>query len=314
LIDLPAGYELGPPTLGDLDAAAEVLVADDLDDAGEVVLDAGFLRDEWSRTGFDLATDAWVVRDDLGTIVAYGQVMREEPNVVASWGLVLPAHRGRGVGSSLLDRIEERASELLAGTTSPRFRHAVNAGDTAAASMLEARGLRTIRHFWHMGVDLEGPFEPGAMPPGIDIGGIEPVEDLPVVQAVLDEAFADDRTYHAVPFDRWLEEETNTPSYDPTLWLLARAGGLPVGALAAIDAGDRGWVVWIGVLAAARGRGVAAAMLRRSFATFVGRGRGRVMVNVDAENPTGATTLYERVGMRVVKRWDQWERSSIGST
>ena len=35
----------------------------------------------------------------------------------------------------------------------------------------------------------------------------------------------------------------------------------------------------------------------------------RVMLNVDAENPTGATALYERVGMRIIKRWDLWERS-----
>jgi hypothetical protein len=34
-----------------------------------------------------------------------------------------------------------------------------------------------------------------------------------------------------------------------------------------------------------------------------------VLLNVDAENP-GATALYERVGMRIVKRWDVWERSS----
>ena len=29
---------------------------------------------------------------------------------------------------------------------------------------------------------------------------------------------------------------------------------------------------------------------------------------VDAESPTGATALYERAGMRLVKRWDLWER------
>ena len=34
----------------------------------------------------------------------------------------------------------------------------------------------------------------------------------------------------------------------------------------------------------------------------------RVMVNVDAENVTGATAVYERAGMRVVNAWDLWER------
>ena len=33
-----------------------------------------------------------------------------------------------------------------------------------------------------------------------------------------------------------------------------------------------------------------------------------MLLNVDADNPTGATALYERAGMRVVNRWDLWER------
>ena len=40
------------------------------------------------------------------------------------------------------------------------------------------------------------------------------------------------------------------------------------------------------------------------------RGLPRVRVNVDAENVTGATAVYERVGMRVVNRWDLWERQT----
>ena len=84
--------------------------------------------------------------------------------------------------------------------------------------------------------------------------------------------------------------------------------GRPVGALTANVSGDHGWVGEIGVLATHRGRGIAGALLRRSFATFAARGFGRVMLNVDAENPTGATALYEGVGMRIIKRWDLWER------
>ena len=32
-------------------------------------------------------------------------------------------------------------------------------------------------------------------------------------------------------------------------------------------------------------------------------------LNVDAENITGATALYEQVGMRVINRWDVRERA-----
>jgi hypothetical protein len=41
---------------------------------------------------------------------------------------------------------------------------------------------------------------------------------------------------------------------------------------------------------------------------FARRGLRRVLLSVDAENPTGATKFYERVGMRVANRWDVWER------
>jgi hypothetical protein len=34
------------------------------------------------------------------------------------------------------------------------------------------------------------------------------------------------------------------------------------------------------------------------------------LVLVEAENPTGARVLYERVGMRVVNRWDSRDRAS----
>jgi mycothiol synthase len=311
---LPRAYRFRAPTPADLDAVAEVLVAGDLHDVGRSVLDADFLQDQWSRVGFDLGTDAWLVVHGEDAIVGYGQARRKGPTVVESWGVVHPGHRGRGIGAWLLARIQQRASELLAGVPSARFRHAVNAGDRAAAAMLHASGLHPVRHFWHMQLDLAAGIEPGPTPQGIKISGIDPRIHLPAIHAVLDEAFADHWGHHREPFDRWAKQQTGSPIYDPTLWLLATDGGKPVGALIASVAGDRGWVDELGVLATYRGRGIAGALLRRSFATFAGRGLQRVLLSVDADNPTGATKLYERVGMHMVNRWDVWERSSGGST
>ncbi|MGZ8567605.1 MAG: GNAT family N-acetyltransferase [Actinomycetota bacterium] len=309
-MDPSAGYGFRAPTPDDLAPVADVLIADQRADDVEPVLDARFIGEVWSRPGFDLASDAWVVTTAAGTIVAYGQVRQEEPDVVGSWGVVHPEHRGRGLGPALFDRLDARASELLAGVRSPRFRHSMNAGDRAAAAMLQGRGLRPVRHFWHMQIDLAGPIEAGPAPDGLEIGGIELPGDLRAVHAVLTDAFVDDWGDHPGPFDRWVQEDTGSPSYDPTLWLLAKDGGQPVGVLTASAGDDGGSVDWLAVLPSHRGRGLGTALLRRSFAAFTDRGLRRVTLNVDAENPTGATGVYEGVGMRIVNRWDLWERSS----
>jgi mycothiol synthase len=234
----------------------------------------------------------------------------EEPGVIESLGVVHPGHRGRGIGTALLDRIEARAAERLTGVPSGRFRHSINGSDAAAAAMLEARGLRPIRHFWHMQLDLAGPIGGGPVPGGIAIAGITSPDDLPTVHAVLREAFADHWGNYPEPYAQWVDEEASGPDYDPTLWLRATDNGEMLGTLTGSLWGDQAWVGYLGVRARARGRGIGAALLREAFARFAARGARSVVLNVDAENTTGATALYERVGMRVVNRWDLWERAA----
>jgi ribosomal protein S18 acetylase RimI-like enzyme len=129
-------------------------------------------------------------------------------------------------------------------------------------------------------------------------------DDLDGVAEVLVADGLDD----AQSFDRWAAEQTGNPSYEPSLWLLATAAGRPVGALTADVSGDRGWVDHLGVVRSSRGRGIGAALLLRAFAAFARRERRRVLLSVDADNPTGATRLYEGVEMGVVNRRDPWER------
>lgn len=122
--DTPADTRFRRRTPEDVRAVASVLIADQREEVAEPVLGVSFIRQQWSRTGFDLAADAWVVTDGSGAIVGYGQVWRDEPDAVESWGVVHRDHRGRGIGSALLDRIETRASVVLARgrvTTLPTF-------------------------------------------------------------------------------------------------------------------------------------------------------------------------------------------------
>lgn len=47
-----------------------------------------------------------------------------------------------------------------------------------------------------------------------------------------------------------------------------------------------------------RGRGIATALIGRNLRLLAERGMSEAALNVDAENPTGALALYERVGFR----------------
>ena len=64
-----------------------------------------------------------------------------------------------------------------------------------------------------------------------------------------------------------MDEHTGSPSYDPTLWLLARDGSTPVGALTGSVLGGNGWVDYLATSAiavAASARHCSAARSRHS--------------------------------------------------
>jgi mycothiol synthase len=308
-MDLSDRYELRAPAWEDLEAAAAVLAADQLDDGEQVALDTGYLRGQWERFGFELTTDAWVAADATGAVVGYGQVTRDENDLAASWGVVHPEYRGRGIGSALFGRIEARAIGLLTGVEGARFRHVVNAGDEAAAALLRSRGLHLARHHWTMSIDLPPESATGPAPSEIAITSLRPHDDLRQVHAVIEGAFEDHWCERSESFEHWVQDRTRGPDYDPSLWRLAWEDRRLVGALVASVLGDQGWVTLLGVRKEARGHGIGAALLRSAFEAVATRGIRSVVLTVDAANPTGATALYERVGMRVVGRFDLWERT-----
>jgi len=81
-------------------------------------------------------------------------------------------------------------------------------------------------------------------------------------------------------------------------------------AICKVHPGDAelGWIQILGVRPRWRGRGVGRALLLTAFGAFRTRGLTRAGLGVDAENPTGATRLYESVGMRASDRFELYEK------
>lgn len=65
----------------------------------------------------------------------------------------------------------------------------------------------------------------------------------------------------------------------------------------------------LGVRRPWRARGIGRALLVTAFVAVHARGGEAVELGVDAANPTGATRLYEDVGMREHQSFEVWGKS-----
>jgi mycothiol synthase len=254
-------------------------------------------------TGPDLPHDSWLFEERDG-LVALGWIEKHDDAGIAV-GVVHRERRGRGLGSTLVDRSEDRLRAL--GAT--RIHNVTLAPDTAAPPLLESRGYREVRRFWDMTIELgdHPPCEP-QLPKGFRI---EPFSsDLAhAFHAALEEAFAEHWEYEPQPFEKWWERQVAKPDHDPSLWFLVRTGEEVVAATRNDpERSGGGWIGALGVRPAWRGRGLAKALLLHSFREFHRRGQRRVGLGVDSQNATGATRLYESIGMVVDSEQVVWEK------
>jgi mycothiol synthase len=272
----------------DFDAVVELLREDEVHTVGRPSqIGLSDLR-EWTLRA-NLAENSWLFEED-GELRAVGWTDFVD-DLSVGIGVVHPRWKGTGLGVQMVERSE--ASARAHG--SARIQQFVLGRDAAAAALMTSHGYRDVRHFFEMAIEQTEP------PPPVDLP-VEPVreEDMRAFHAALDEAFQDHWEHHGRPFDEWWEGHRNNPNLDLSVWFLIRDGD----EIAAVtrNEGNRnggGYIGAIGVRRAWRGKGYAKALLLHSFRVFYERGMPRVTLGVDATNPTGATHLYERVGMHV---------------
>jgi mycothiol synthase len=150
-----------------------------------------------------------------------------------------------------------------------------------------------------MVIDLDGPITDAQRPDGLAVDTFRAGDERDYYDA-LTEAFEDEWGFHASPYDEWRRLRLEAPDFDPSLWFVVRDGGEIAAVLRAEGRrSGMGWVGTLGVRKPWRKRGLGLALLEHAFSEFRRRGETRVGLGVDAENPTGATRLYERAGMRV---------------
>ena len=293
------------PTLDDASGVAALLAARDRADFAEddpIGFTGEELRDWWAMDEPALATERWIALRD-GEIVGYAWVHREgEVANLADESCVHPQARGLGIGSGLLDQAEQWARE----NDLPRFHvHVVNEG---GRELVLQRGHELVRFFWRMEIDLAEEPHMREAPAGVTIRDYRPGDDDAALQTMHQEAFAEHWEFTPSPLDEWLNWRHNRRDYHPALWQIAEENGDIAGAALCFGEDRFGWVLDLAVRPSSRRAGLGLALLESGFAALWRRGHTRVGLEVDSENETGATRLYERAGMKVTRRYATYEK------
>jgi mycothiol synthase len=286
----PDGFRVRPVETGDVAAINDLVVAADEAVMGWSDSTEADLLDWWRLC--ELQQDSWVVENDA--VAAYGLVY-PHGDAADFDGYVHPSETGKGLGRWLLERGMERGRERgLAKVQTWCLEQ-----DTSARELFASLGFDEVRRYYRMLIELaEQPPEP-KWPEGFRVDTFE-LDDARAFHATLNEAFEDEWNWLPMPFERWYEHRVEAADFDPTLWWIVREGD----EIAAVLRGepkrfDSGWVGAIGVRKPWRKRGLGLELLHHAFGEFYRRGERKVALGVDAENPTGATRLYERAGMHV---------------
>lgn len=309
ITDMPTGYSARRPTHDDIPAILAIISACDVDEAGRPdELDIEDIENDWKRT--DPAQNAYIICGPNNDIVATGVVFREG-DVRANLDVYIqPDQRGRGLGTWLTHTLELRAREMLASVaeTDLTLRTAINSPNRYAVELLEHEGYAPVRHFWQMRIVMDNPPPAPIWPEGLAVRACVRDEDERTVFDTLEEAFEDHWGHIARDYDTWHDVNVTCESYDPSLWFLALAGDEVAGAIRGRMRGEMGWVNTLGVRRPWRKSGLGAALLLQAFGTFYARGVRAVGLGVDAQNPSGATRLYERAGMRIDRQFTVYEK------
>ena len=313
-------FTFRPAAMDDLHAAIALFNACSMAQIGKAVIEETEFGTDWKMPYFDLETDTRVVLDSGSKIVGYTAVWDRAPHVrISAQVRVHPEYIDQRIGAYLGRWAEERALQAVSKAP-PAARvvleQNVYSTDAAAQESLLRQGYRLVRYYFGMAIDMDGPPPEPVLPEGITIRHFRRDEEARALVHALRDAFEDHWGYVEQPFEEeyatWLTAMDEDPAFDETLWFVAIADGEIVGLTQCYDicaeGPQVGAVEVLGVRRPWRRRGIALALLRRSFDELYRRGKTTVVLGVDAQSLTGALRLYEKAGMRVQYRIDRYEK------
>ncbi|MFD0747021.1 GNAT family N-acetyltransferase [Phytohabitans flavus] len=239
-------------------------------------------------------------RTATGVLVAAAAVRPLSPGA-AHIGLVDPAHRGHGIGGTLLDWGLDAAAAVDTGASGVTVE--TEALTEAAERLFASRGLRQVFAEDVMRFDL-ATAEPPAAPLPPELAPHEWTPDLAGRFFVTyDAAFRDRPGFPGWPAERWVAWTAGDEEFRPQWSLLATGPDGDAGFVTCAE----GWIVQVGVVPSWRGRGVGGALVAEALRRMRAGGARQVLLDVNVDNPAGR--LYTRLGFTTLGRRAKFQAS-----
>jgi len=272
------------------------------------------IKHEWETSGFNLETDSIVAVTADGQVVGYEEfVNMHEHSKLRTDGYVHPGFKGLGIGTALMRAIGERAVkeiEFAAPDVRVYIHSTIDKKDMDASCIHEGEGYSPVRYHWRMQTELESAPPMVEWPEGIELRPFVREEHAHAVWQATSEAFSDHWEHHETPFDEWVSQRIESSNFDPSLWMIAwdvRSAEIAGASLNRYRTGI-GWIGNLSVRRPWRKKGLGYALLIHSFGEFYKRGTQTIGLGVDAQNPTGATRLYQKAGMYAASEFVTYEK------
>jgi len=286
---LPAGYRSRPATVADVAAIHHLVATCEHELHGRADTGGDSIAADLARPGLDREFDTLLVHDLAGGLAGWAWVHGGRRSAID----VHPGHRGKGLGSSLLDWAEARARQMgsvwLAQTLSD--------SDRPAVELLRSREYKPFVTQWLLQVAM--PIEPAVPEPptGITVRPFRPGDERAAYQ-LTEDAF-DEWQKRRKPYEEWARLTVERSTFVPAPSPVAFADGQMVGAVLSLDIpdSDEGYIDRVAVRRDHRDRGIARVLLQESFRAFHRHGRRTCVLWT--HSATGALSLYQRVGMTV---------------
>ncbi len=266
----------------------------------------------WESPNFSLKEDARVIVDENDDWLGYIAVWNTKNPYILN-GIVfkiLPDYLGTDVETLLDEWGEQKSISNIPKAPKDAEVHisqSVFDSQKKRIQSLKNKGFSEERFTWRMGIDLDDSINEIDFPEGITVSTFSEKKNLLDIINCERAAFKDHWGYVESPIDEEIKKREHWiksyPFHDPTFWFIAYSGDEIVGlSLCDKESAQGKNTAYIGSLCVKkefRKKGIAAALLRHSFSELKKAGRTKANLHVDAASLTGATKLYEGVGMKV---------------